>query len=453
MLGVVVSVSSFVEGCGDGSSKKVAFTPGEAGEAGEPTGTAGTRAAGGNGGSAGTRGMTAGNGGTGMTDLGGAGSDNGGEAGADAGGSAGSAGSSAMGGGGTGGLASGGMSGSGGGVTCVGVDLQNDLNNCGACGKVCAGDQCSYGHCAKALAKGLNGANGVQVDATYAYFGTPTAGQISRVALAGGTPETIVTNALAGRTEMILLLGNQLYWTTNADQKVLTAPKAGGAATLVSGTENVPYGIASNGTDLFWANHSQVTNTIGHALISGLTAVNPIIGTPYVVNPTYVAADATYFYWGNAGNGTTTGGVYRAKLDGSAPTALVKNTGSVYGLAIDATNVYFTLNNNNQVAFVPKTSDVSVTPTQLGDATDTEPYQILVDGNDIYWLDGAAAVIRHRTKTGAAPETIASLRLNKIDQFLGLGANTYLAVDATHLYWADGGTQSQHGAIISLERN
>jgi len=415
----------------------------------------------GKGATGGTHGMsTAGNGGAGAVagvgDLGGAAGAAGettGAAGTELGGSS-SGGSSSDGGSGgvvagSGGVASGGMSGGGGAATCT-ADLQNDLNNCGACGKVCAGDQCTHGHCAKALAKGLNGATGIQVDDTYAYFGTYADGQIYRVPLAGGAPEAIVKTGVGTRTEQILLVGNELFWTTNADQMVLKAPKTGTAATTVSDTEHLPYGIASNGTDVFWTNHYQLTNTIGHALVSGAATTNPIIGSPSVIYPSYVAADATYVYWGNAGTSGTDATVFRAKLDGSQPVAIAKNLGPVYGIAIDSTNVYFTTDTGHQIAYVPKTSDGSIAPTQLGDSNDVTPFAIAVDGNDIYWIDQSMAVLRHRAKNGTAPETIAALKLTKIDQWLG--NVTYFTVDATHIYWGDTGTQSQHGAIVSLSR-
>ena len=454
VLTSVLAVSAFVEGCDGGSNKKVAFTPAEGGEAGEvEVGAAGTRAVGGTGGSGGTRGVTtAGNGGvSGDSDLGGAAgaNDAGGSAGSAVGGSAGTAGAVATGGGGAGG--GGGMSGSGGAATCN-ADLKNDLNNCGACGHVCAGDQCTYGHCAKALAKTLTAPIGIQVDDTYAYYGNAANGQISRVALAGGTPTAIVTAGIASRSEELLLLGDELYWTTNADQSVLKAPKAGGTASPISTTESIPYGIASNGTDLFWANHYQSANSIGHALISGVTTKNPIIsGTPQVQYPSYVAADATYVYWGNAGQSGTDASVYRAKLDGTEPVALAKNLGPVYGLAIDTTTVYFTTFQGKQVLSVPKTSDGSIAPTVLSDGQDVQPYAIHVDGNDIYWIESFQSLVRHRSKTGTAPETIGSTKLVSIDRFLG--DVVYFTLDATHLYWTDGGTQTGDGAVVSLSRN
>ena len=435
-------------GCGGGIKKKVQIPYDAAGAAGESTGGSGNsggrdvtgKPPGGSGGLP----EAAGEGGTGAGDDGDAG----------AGGTVNTAGfggtvSSA---GGTSAAGAGAMSGgagSGGAAPTCTANLQTDPQNCGACGRVCVSNAvCTFGHCALGLIKHLNAASGIAVDDTYAYYGNHVDGTISRVPLIGGTAEQIVTMGVTGQqTEMLVLFGSELYWTTYSAQSVLKAPKAGGTATPLSSIEHVAYGIASNGTDVFWANHYQSTNSIGHALVSGATAVNPVIaGTPQVNYPTYVQVDDTYIYWANAGTTGTDGSVYRAKLDGSLPVALAKNQGPVYGIAIDDTTVYFTTT-NGLVASVPKSSDGSVAPTTLDQGSYN--YNIVVDATDIYWLDEGKNALRHRAKSGTAAETIASTQLTGIDPSISV-STTYLTLDATHVYWVAG---FGNGAVISVTRN
>jgi hypothetical protein len=317
----------------------------------------------------------------------------------------------------------------------------------GACSPDCKG-VCSFAHCVTAAATSLQGASGLTVDANYIYYGSRLSGDIYRAPLAGGSGVPLISKGIATQTEDLVLAGSTLFWTTNSSQSVLQAAIAGDTATAVSTTEKIPYGIATNGTDVFWANHYQAANSIGHALVAG-GGKNPIIsGAPQVVYPTYVAADASYVYWGNAGQSGTDGSVYRAKLDGTMPVALATGQGPVYGIAIDATNVYFTTTSGT-VSSVPKTSDGSVTPVPL-DASGGYLLGIVADATDIYWIDEGNERIRHRAKSANAADTFASLQLQSIDPYLG--EVTYLALDAQHVYWSDNGTQSGHGAVLIANR-
>jgi hypothetical protein len=352
--------------------------------------------------------------------------------------------------GGTGGIGGvGGVGGVGGGPSCGGANLQTDPLNCGICQRACAADGvCSHGHCMQALVTKLSSLAGIAVDATYVYYGTHASGDIFHVPVGGGLAEVVVTKNVGSQVEQLIVSGSSLFWTTYNDQSVLTAPSAGNTAKLLSGTESVPYGIATNGTDVFWANHYQLTNSIGHSLVGGAAAKNPVIsGTPQVNYPTYVAADGANLFWANAGTSGTDGSVYRSKLDGTLPVALATNQYPVYGLAIDATNVYFTTINTGTVSMVPKTSDGKIAPTPLGQ-NEGPASGIVVDATDIYWL--GSGVLRHLAKGAKAPETIAEFAQIKFDAFLG--DPTYLTLDANNVYYSDAGTQSGHGAIISVTR-
>jgi hypothetical protein len=156
--------------------------------------------------------------------------------------------------------------------------------------------------------------------------------------------------------------------------------------------------------------------------------------------------DATFVFWGNAGTSGTNGSLMRAKLDGSQPTPLAQNQYPIYGIAVDANNVYFSTINTGTVSMVPKAGG-AITP--LG-ANEGYVYGVAVDGKDVYWLDTGKGALRHRSLLANAPETIADLNQASIDPYLG--SPTYLTLDATHVYYSDGGTQYGHGAIISVTR-
>jgi hypothetical protein len=87
---------------------------------------------------------------------------------------------------------------------------------------------------------------------------------------------------------------------------------------------------------------------------------------------------------------------------------------------------------------VPKSSDGTIAPTPIGSG-DQFVTTMVADGSDVYWIDNTQGVLRHWSKPSGA-ETIASIRLTAIDPWLG--SETAMALDATHVYWTDSGTQS-----------
>jgi hypothetical protein len=83
-----------------------------------------------------------------------------------------------------------------------------------------------------------------------------------------------------------------VYWTDTNDQKVRSVPRHGGSITVLAQNQAKPYGVATDGTYVYWANN--LGGAVMRTLANGL-------GTPSVVasavSPLDVAVDGTNVYW------------------------------------------------------------------------------------------------------------------------------------------------------------
>ncbi len=219
----------------------------------------------------------------------------------------------------------------------------------------------------------------------------------------------------------------------------------------------------------------------------GLTAVSRCGGEPKLLAPGLGAAglalDATAIY------GTGGKGVFKVPLTGGTPTTLatVDPSSLAYGIAVDATNVYWTGEGDGTISKVPIEGGPSTTlatapawcvtcgsleiaahanrvywlfdgpiggtcPTDgvpnypcmgstvrsvpVGGGSSTTvvsgtwgPFTFAIDATSIYWIDGANDVVK-KPLGGGTPVVLAS----------GQRRPFSIAVDATHVYWTNLGT-------------
>jgi len=125
-----------------------------------------------------------------------------------------------------------------------------------------------------------------------------------------------------------------LYWV--AGTTIRRAPIGGGTpVTLVSGLSNASYGIAVDGTYLYYS--IMVGGVIGRVAKGGGTPSTIISG---LLAPSGIAVNTNYIYWASYGNAVT-GYIGRANIDGSNPAPLVSAQASVFDMAIDSNSVYW----------------------------------------------------------------------------------------------------------------
>lgn len=189
------------------------------------------------------------------------------------------------------------------GGTCV--DTMTDMQNCGGCGVVC-NTSCTAGVC-----------------------------QLIGSSCEAGTTSPVGDNAC------LTIDSTNVYWATgfNATGSVWKVPIGGGCPSLMIGAQSTPHGMASDGTNLFYANQGtgSGTGSIQRIAVGG-GSPTPIATSQST--PLDVAVDATNVYWTNAGDGS----VWKSDKLTPNPINLSPANGQYKAayLAVDATNVYFT---------------------------------------------------------------------------------------------------------------
>jgi hypothetical protein len=184
-----------------------------------------------------------------------------------------------------------------------------------------------------------------------------------------------------------------------------------------------PVVLASEGGDLkFIAAGPQRVYWTGNA---GLLSVDKNGGAPSVISssPTVfgVAVDATSVYWTDPPNGT----VLRAALDGTNTTVLASGQASPSQVTFDRAYVYWT-------TYVPdgavmRVSHEGGTPTVLVTGQD-HPYGVAVDGTSVYWgNDTVAGAILKAPLGGGTPVLLAA----------PASAPVVIVLDGLFAYWTE----------------
>jgi hypothetical protein len=145
--------------------------------------------------------------------------------------------------------------------------------------------------------------------------------------------------------------------------------------------------------------------------------------------------DDSFVYWVQLNK------LMRAPLAGNAPPVLLAEVGSsVYGLAVDASHVYFTDKagglGEGAMRRVPKTGGAVETLARH----QALPWGIATDERSVYWVnndDKQGAVMRFRKPAGPV-EVVAG----------GQDAPIHVVLDAAHIYWNCAGS----GSILSVPK-
>ena len=105
------------------------------------------------------------------------------------------------------------------------------------------------------LASGDVTAMAIAVDRTNAYWTTESLNVLFKVPLAGGTAMPLV-KATDGGARFLALDAAAIYYTTATptNGKVMKAPLSGGTPVVLADGQAAAWGIAVDGTDVYWAN-------------------------------------------------------------------------------------------------------------------------------------------------------------------------------------------------------
>jgi len=183
-----------------------------------------------------------------------------------------------------------------------------------------------------------DGATAIALDGTHAYWVNLGSGTIMRWPKAGGSPTAIATGQALGiylQPAMIAVDATDVYWTNRGDGTIAKVPLAGGTVTTLATGQVEPAGLALDGTHVYWANHGNTGSVARVAKGGGTTEV---IASNAGTQTSGITVRGGSVYWTNSGIRQT---VYVAPVTGGTPSGLKGTVSGGWGIAVDATNVFF----------------------------------------------------------------------------------------------------------------
>ncbi len=311
-------------------------------------------------------------------------------------------------------------------------DLMSDVQNCGACGNVCAsGLPCTSGVCVDTLFSdqtiyglfvtddgslfywynqnamwyaGVNGSqkyDGILIsDALYAlrawqlydgylYWTSKTDATIRRCSAGAGCADSTIVAVSDGGVSQLVTDGQLVYWGDNSGLK--SVPVTGGSPTLVANESAIS--LAVDDTTLYWGETISLSEHAIHECPKSGCTGSPTTYFDDQPFPTWISSDNTYVYWA-AESGTMTMDRCTTISCPNAPTAIETQSDSTSYPLADDVSIYWARPGPNDVVRIPKAggSAVTVVPTSVlsGDGVAS----LAIDSMFLYVATGEGRILK-----------------------------------------------------------
>jgi hypothetical protein len=279
------------------------------------------------------------------------------------------------------------------------------------------------------------------IDGDSVYWANTGAGNaddisVAKVPLGGGAVTVLVRGVPTPRG--IVVDSSRVYFAAGPDvglgsgpAGLMSVPLAGGAVSLVAtGFVNDPIAIGSRG--VYGSSYSRdllLEAPFGGGAAVALTPGDVLSGS----DTTYgIAVDAHWIYWTQWMDPTT---VLKAPIEGGAATTLTSAPGAGFGIAVDATSIYFATERGiMKVALTGGPATTLSTSAGIG---------IAIDDAYVYFtnLGGGPGYVKKVAKSGGATTILWTAQAEPWG----------IAVDATSVYWASGDLEGgANGTIMKL---
>jgi hypothetical protein len=289
----------------------------------------------------------------------------------------------------------------------------------------------------------INGSVSSGVDATSLFWTVPTnPGYVASVQTSQrivfdepqtyDIPEAVVINSAF----------SALYWIDDNDLYGCTDLNAGFCTSAVFPLSSVtaqppgPLVIDPGGSNLYWVEGTTPNQSIQKCALGGtlFTCTLSTLFASAQMNIVALAIDATNLYWED--NGQNDLGIYNL---GTAAIAGVSPPGQMSGLAVDSSHIYFGALQDLEVAPIAGGNATTFVAGPTGGCVDA----IATDGKNVYWTDACLGTLNKVPvpTCGAPVQTLWNE-----DATAGLGDKMGLALDPINVYWSD----PSNGTVMSI---
>ena len=307
---------------------------------------------------------------------------------------------------------------------------------------VCQGNLCT-------LASQLPGVGGLALGNGALFYATGVNGQAPEIwsmPVAGGAPKVIVKASHGG--SFLELHDGTLYWTaqfwagsgSKATTGVASAPATGGELKqLAQGESAIALALAVDESKVYW---------VGDAPKDEIDSADRAGGAATVLahgngNPRSLLVDEHFLYWPQG----TKDHILKMSKTGGPPLAIADHQPWPFGMAQDATHLYWTCNgtpanhfDDGSIATMPKAGG-KITVLATGQKA---PSYIAVDDKSVYWANNQDHTMLSVPLSGGTPRVIASGQANVAS----------IVTDGTYVYWSAAGDPSAKagGSIMRMPK-
>ena len=280
------------------------------------------------------------------------------------------------------------------------------------------------------------GGSGGSTSATTSSASSTSSGSTGGAGGMGPCPSCTVISSLAGSAPVGPAVdANNVYWTHSGSSEVMQAKLDGSSPVTLAAAQSTPFSVKVAGGFVYWGSYS-ATGVVRKTPIGG-GVITDIANSAAVRE---ICVGANDLWWTNDPDDVQQIPLSGMSFDGGA---LVVATGNLLanGIATDGTDLYWVNRGTGEI----KRSDLNPLNSYAPGSGDV-PWDIEVDAKSVYWTEAGSPPAKGTVSMSVKPTGTDSLVPVVIAS--GQAAPHGIAIDATHVYWANSGDGTIHKAPI-----